>query len=158
MFMHMCTRPCKNMNTNPTTYMHTLDTPNSWRVQTSQSSALSSIACADMAEQQSAAWVQSIIPLSINPSKILPDDGYFQDYYQLQESLVTEELAPFDAEVAAFESSEVSMPAKLLRSMHSSSLLCQTLSDLIQVNYSSPVSSYVLLPLQDEPRSATRCT
>jgi hypothetical protein len=91
------------------------------------------VVCTDMVELRSTSWAKRIIPLSISPSEILPDVGYFQDFYQLHESLVKEELAPYDEEAAALEASEPFMPGKLLRGMHSSSILCQSLSDLIQV-------------------------
>jgi hypothetical protein len=84
-----------------------------------------------MVEQRSTSWVKRVIPVSIKPTDA-PDIGYLKDLCHLQTSLVEEEWAPFQEEAAALES-EPSIPAKLLRGMHSSSVVCQALSDLVQV-------------------------
>lgn len=85
-----------------------------------------------MVAQRSTSWVKRIIPLSIYPVEKLPDHGYMADLFRLQSSLVEEEWGPYESEAKALEA-EQSLPPKLLRSMHSSSVVCQSLSDLLQV-------------------------
>lgn len=103
--------------------------------------------CAEMVAQRSTSWAKRLIPLSIYSADEGLDHGYLQDLFRLQSSLVQEEWGPYAAEAAALEA-EPSTPAKLLRSIHSSSVVCQSLSDLLQVLCSFLGSCYMLCRAQ----------
>lgn len=103
------------------------------------------VLCAEMAENSSTAWAKRIIPINVTaPAAGQPDRGHLEDFQQLQAALVQEEWAPYEAEAAVLQT-EAHAPAQLFRSVHSSSVVCQSLSDLIQVRCYTLLCPLVML-------------